>query len=119
MRRVLDIDLDFFVHKMCTGGTLTVRPSDRTSSVANRGRAGILTERCGLSRAMPGFFTRTMAKCSPRNVPVAHTLVGLPVQVTHVDAHANFGLSIEIAFPRANSSRRRRHEPMGLSSASA
>lgn len=95
MQRVLDLDLDFFVH-----GVEHYRDRDADRLHADEYPAWSLTEtldllhsRCGLTGRLPGFVVEhhgEMFACW-RDAIDAGTL-RVPFHVTHVNAHADLGL---------------------------
>lgn len=93
--RVLDLDLDFFVD-----GAAHWKESDSERLSAedyppwNREEAlQFLTEQCGLSAALPGFVVEHHGELFAlwRDAIAAGRLAP-PLEVTHVDAHADLGL---------------------------
>jgi hypothetical protein len=94
MQRVLDIDLDFFVHEVVYWPDTDVRPDPTEHPVwPTEDALAFLTERCGLSRALPGFLTENHGELFPRwRSAISDGLLVAPFHVTHVDAHADLGL---------------------------
>lgn len=94
MQRVLDIDLDFFVHDVVYWPEDGTRPDPDLHPVWQEEEAfRFLRERCALSERLPGFVTENHAEVFAlwRSAIEAGVLVP-PFHVTHVDAHADLGL---------------------------
>lgn len=94
MHRVLDIDLDFFVHDVVYWPDQNVRPDPQDHPVwAVAEAVDFLRERCGLHTRLPGFVTENHGELFPlwRGAIEAGALLP-PFHVTHVDAHADLGL---------------------------
>lgn len=94
MRRLLDIDLDFFVHgaahwRASDGDRLE---EDAYPSWSIDDVAGFLSERCGLTEPLPGFVVEHHGEALDiwRHAFEVGTFTA-PLDVTHVDAHADLG----------------------------
>ena len=94
MTRILDLDLDFFVHEVVYWPDSDDRPdSDEHPVWAIDDVTAFLRGRCGLSGRLPGFVTENHGELFPRwRSAIRDGLLIAPFHVTHVDAHADLGL---------------------------
>jgi hypothetical protein len=94
VQRVLDIDLDFFVHDPMHWPDLEVRPDPASHDVWSAEEAiEFLTNRCMLDGPVAGFVTENHGELFPLwRSAIAIGFLTPPFHVTHVDAHADLGL---------------------------
>lgn len=93
--RILDLDLDFFVH-----GVAHWRPEDGGRLDGEEFPAwdveealAFLEERCLLAAPLPGFVVENHGELfSVWRKAIADGMISAPFEVTHVDAHADLGL---------------------------
>jgi hypothetical protein len=93
--RILDLDLDFFVH-----GVAHWRPEDGDRLDDEEFPAwdmqealSFLEERCGLDAPLPGFVVENhgeLFRAWRRAIDAG--LISVPFEITHADAHADLGL---------------------------
>lgn len=95
MKRVLDIDLDFFLH-----GVVHWPPEDQERPSAEdcppwsiEESLQFLTDRCGLTGPLPGLVVENHGEIFPLwRTAIQRGILQPPFHVTHVDAHADLGL---------------------------
>lgn len=95
MTRILDVDLDFFLHgvahwRQAGSGRLDAAdypPWTREDALA------FLEERCNLRTPLPGIVVENHGELFERwGRAIDDGRLALPVSVTHVDAHSDLGL---------------------------
>lgn len=94
MRRVLDIDLDFFVEDVVYWPDQSTRPDPELHRVWPEDDAlRFLCDRCGLRGPLPGFVTENHGELFfAWRSAIERGRLTPPFHVTHVDAHADLGL---------------------------
>ena len=93
--RVLDLDLDFFVHDAAHWRNSADARLDETASPpwTLDETMAFLTDRCGLTRPLPGFVVEHHGELFGRwRKAMRDERLAMPLSVTHVDAHADLGL---------------------------
>ncbi len=95
MTRILDIDLDFFVHgAVHWAGQGDQRPdADYAPPWTPEETVGFLEKQCGLTGRLPGMVVTHHGELFPLwRQAIEDGLFEAPFHVTHVDAHADIGL---------------------------
>jgi hypothetical protein len=95
VQRVLDLDLDFFVHAVAhwrdrADGRLD---AENFPAWSLEHALAFLTDRCGVTDARPGFAVEHHGELFTRwREAIDAGVLRAPFHVTHIDAHADLGL---------------------------